>query len=354
MHEALNVVWLGPKPDWFGFEEAAAELETVELDCRPGAGKPRDLARSVSNPAVIHIADPAWKDVHGLRAALPESAVVLDLSANGQRPDARMAGRQAADSDLVLLGSLAELREFRRRYPSLSSRTALLRRPIDLTRYAPREALRERRDRDLRRFQRFHRLAGPMILFVGPYTEAGGLDRLIDVVYGLRERSPELRLAAIRDGALDQRYLDRCERLALGLGHHGIIEWTPDPDEVPLWCALAHVVCLPCRESVGAEAAKLAAAAGRPFVGTEVEPLLEHVAEGETGFLIPSGDIELLGAALEALLGDEEEAGRLGETARRHTEEEFSPAAAASRLQQLWAHTVDGRNTWVARGNGQA
>lgn len=351
--DALRIAWIGPKPSWFEFDEAAAELEAVELDFPPGARKARELAARVADPAVIHVAESGWKDVQGLRTALPGSAVVLDLSANGERADSRSAEKRAADSDLVLFGSLAQLREFRRRYPSLAARTALLRQPIDLTRYAPYEELRQRRDRDLRRFQRFHRLAGPLVLFAGPYTEAGGLDRLIHVVYGLRERNAEIRLAAIREGALDQRYLDRCERLALGLGHHGIIEWTPAADEVPLWYALAKVVCVPCREAVGAEAAKLAAAAGRPFIGTEVEPFLEHVADGETGFLIPSGDLELLGAALEAVLGDEEEADRLGQAARGRAEEEFSPAAAANHLRHLWTEAVRERTARRARSNGR-
>lgn len=351
VQEALRVAWIGPKPDWFELDGAAAELGEVKVDFHDGAVTSRELADVLPFPAILHVAQPSSKNVRELRKAVNGSAVVLDLSGDGR--GGRAAGRRAADSDLILFGSLAQLREFRRRFPSLAPRTALLRHPIDLTAYAPREALRERRDRDLRRFQRFHRLNGPVVLFAGPYTEAGGLDCLIEVVYGLRERNGEIRLAAVRHGALDQRYLDRCERLALGLGHHGVIEWSSAPDEIPLWYALATVVCLPCREAVGPEPARLAAAAGCPFVGSEFEPLLEHVADGETGFLVPPDDLATFGAALEALLGDEEEARRLGEAARRRSEEEFSPASAARQLRQLWTEVVGERSTRFARGNGR-
>ena len=38
-----------------------------------------------------------------------------------------------------------------------------------------------------------------------PYTEAGGLDLLIEAVFRLRERMPDLRLAAVPHGPTDPR-----------------------------------------------------------------------------------------------------------------------------------------------------
>ncbi len=93
-----------------------------------------------------------------------------------------------------------------------------------------------------------------MVLFVGPYTEAGGLDLLLEVVFRLRERMPDLRLAAIPHGPTDPDYRDRCEMRALGLGHHGIVEWEPVDSEVPFWYAIAAVVCSPAREATSAGA----------------------------------------------------------------------------------------------------
>jgi glycosyltransferase involved in cell wall biosynthesis len=144
----------------------------------------------------------------------------------------------------VLAGSGWELGELSRRLPP-GTRTAVLPRPIDLDRRAPEPRLAEAkgRGRDLCRFRRFHRLAGPVILFAGPFTEAGGLDALADAVFALRERVADLRLATIPHGRGDAHYRDRCEMRILGLGHHGIVEWTPSEDEVPFWYATAAVVC---------------------------------------------------------------------------------------------------------------
>jgi glycosyltransferase involved in cell wall biosynthesis len=76
-------------------------------------------------------------------------------------------------------------------------------------------------------------------------------------------------------------------------------------------------------------------------VGSDVAGLAEHVVEGETGFLVSPDDLDTLTAALEALLGDEDEAGRLGTCARERAEEQLSPAAAARRLRRLWSEGAD-------------
>jgi glycosyltransferase involved in cell wall biosynthesis len=52
------------------------------------------------------------------------------------------------------------------------------------------------------------------------------------------------------------------------------------------------------------------------------------VTEGETGFLVPAGDVNLLSAAMGRLVDDRERCARMGEAARRSVEGRFSSAAA--------------------------
>jgi glycosyltransferase involved in cell wall biosynthesis len=272
---------------------------------------------------------------------------VLDLCGDGESRLSRRGARSARDADLVLVGSLAELQEFRQRHPALADRTALFVRPVDLVNNAPLEQLHKLRDAQVKRFRRMHRLAGPMVLFAGPYTREGGLDLALDAVFRLREQTSELRLAAIPHGVIDQDYLDEIERRALALGHHGIVEWSPEPSDVPLWYGLASVVCAPSRSAVDTRAPKLAAAAGRPFVGSDVPGRSDDVVEGRTGFLVPPGDLDSLTAALEAVLGDGDEAKRVGANAREWAEEKLSPAGAARRLRRFWIEGA-GRGTQLA------
>jgi glycosyltransferase involved in cell wall biosynthesis len=208
--------------------------------------------------------------------------------------------------------------------------TGLARASLDLEHWAPLESLRERRSRDLKRLQRVHRLASPIVLYAGPYDAAGGLDLAIEAALDVRERKPDIRLVAIPLGAIDRRYLDRCERRALALGHHGVIEWSVPTDDLPLWFALADVVCAPYREAAASGVELFAAAAGRPLVATDVAPFAGFL-DDETGILMANPlDPAHLVAAIEALISDSEEARRPGAAARLKMEKGLPTAAAAS------------------------
>jgi glycosyltransferase involved in cell wall biosynthesis len=272
-----------------------------------------------------------------LRRALPLTALVLDLSGEGDSELGWRSARQAAHADLILVGSLWELRELRRRWPSLAPKTVLFRRPLNLAGDASQHNLLLSRATEFSQFRRASGLTGPVVLFAGPYTEAGGLDLAIEAAARVAARNSDLRFAAILQGPTDRRFVERCRRRAASLAERFLMAASPPADDIALWYGAADVVCLPCREPVSAEPTRLAAAAGKPFVGSEVEPLLEHVVDGHTGFLLPVGDLETLTAALEALIGDREEARRLGQAARRKAEQDFSPAPAAKKLVGLWA-----------------
>src|SRR5262249_9195697 len=150
---------------------------------------------------------------------------------------------------------------------------------VDLEAVVPLAEAKARDEAELRRFRRFHRLAAPLVLYVGPYTEAGGLDLLVDAVTALSVQGLDVRVAAIPDGRIDHEYLDLCEGRALGLGHHAIVEWSVSAADRALWLALAAAVSLPARRPVPTQAAQLAAAAARPIVGSDLSPLTEQVED---------------------------------------------------------------------------
>ena len=328
---SIDVSWLGDAPPWLELDDARAALDGLALSFEDDGGAAR----------ILHVGAASLRRLGAIRRARPNAAVVLDLCGEEEGRLSWRDARAAAGADLILLGSLAELQAFRQRHARLAERTALFVRPVDLDAHAPLKQLHKTRDAQIKRFRRMHRLAGPVVLYAGPYTRDGGLDLTLEAVYTMRERSPELRFAAIPHGAIDQDYLDRCERRALALGHHGIIEWNPDPTDVPLWYALASIVCTPARRPVGSTSPKLAAAAGRPFVGSDLPCLAENVVEGKTGFLVSPDDLDTLTAALEALLGDEDEASRLGAGGLEWAAEHLSPAGAAKRLRRLWSEGAE-------------
>ncbi len=63
-----------------------------------------------------------------------------------------------------------------------------------------------------------------------------------------------------------------------------------------------------------------AAACGTPTVASDVPGLRDSVVDGQTGFLVPHGDVEMLSRRIEELLEDEEKRKRLGVAARSFAE----------------------------------
>jgi glycosyltransferase involved in cell wall biosynthesis len=215
------------------------------------------------------------------------------------------------------------------------SRSALFRGSVDLSRFPADSLGIEPADR---------REGGPQtLLFYGPFTQEGGLDLVVEAAVALRSCDVETNVAALLDGRLDDRYLARVRRWAVRLALDLAVETSVPARRIPMWFTRADAVVLPCRQDVGAEAAMLAAAARRPFVGAEVESLLETVDERATGVLVPCNDVKALVRALQHLAGDREEAARLGRAARTKLESEMSPRAATERLRELWRDAISRR-----------
>ncbi len=63
-----------------------------------------------------------------------------------------------------------------------------------------------------------------------------------------------------------------------------------------------------------------AAACGTPTIASDVPGLRDSVVDGQTGFLVPHGDVETLSRRIEDLLGDDEKRKRLGVGARSFAE----------------------------------
>ena len=63
---------------------------------------------------------------------------------------------------------------------------------------------------------------------------------------------------------------------------------------------------------------------GRPVVASAVGGLLDLVADGETGILVPPGDVGALRSALQRLLDDPHLRRRMGEAGRERVREQFS------------------------------
>jgi glycosyltransferase involved in cell wall biosynthesis len=78
-----------------------------------------------------------------------------------------------------------------------------------------------------------------------------------------------------------------------------------------------------------------AMACGRPVVASATGGLPEAVIDGETGLLVPAGDVGALRDGLRALLSDPMLRRRLGEAARRRACL-FTASAITARIEQVY------------------
>src|SRR4029077_17187099 len=140
------------------------------------------------------------------------------------------------------------------------------------------------------------------VLYVGRLSPEKNVDTLLEAV-------GYLNLVVAGDGRLRERVPS-----ALGAVPHA---------EVERLLERASVVVAPCeREGFGLAAAE-AMAFGRPVVAAAGAPLLELVADGETGMLVPPRDAAALRAAVERLLADPALRDHLGSEARARARERF-------------------------------
>jgi glycosyltransferase involved in cell wall biosynthesis len=76
-------------------------------------------------------------------------------------------------------------------------------------------------------------------------------------------------------------------------------------------------------------------ASGLPVIATDIAGIPEQVADGESGYLIPTGDAETLAQRLDELLSDAELRERMGNRGKERAER-FSIEMMRDDLDQLY------------------
>jgi glycosyltransferase involved in cell wall biosynthesis len=137
-------------------------------------------------------------------------------------------------------------------------------------------------------------------------------------------RHPAALALLLGEGEEQERLKAQAERLGitgrvLFAGFH--------QDVLPFYAAM-DVVVLPSIEGEGLPRALLEGGLlGQPCIGTRLSGVPEIVRDGETGFVVPTGDARALAERLDTLLGDAALRERMGAAAREYVRETFTIAA---------------------------
>jgi 2-deoxystreptamine N-acetyl-D-glucosaminyltransferase/2-deoxystreptamine glucosyltransferase len=161
----------------------------------------------------------------------------------------------------------------------------------------------------------------PEVLYVGRLSPEKGILELVQAVEGMK-------LAVAGDGPLRAQV-------------PGALGFVPHHELPPLYERAAVVAVPSHREGFGVACAE-AMAAGRPVVASAVGGLLDLVVDGETGLLVPPGNVGALRAALERLLDDVELRRRMGEAGRERIREHFTWPAVTDLTIQAYEDALAG------------
>lgn len=102
-------------------------------------------------------------------------------------------------------------------------------------------------------------------------------------------------------------------------------------------------VAMSRQESFGVAVAE-ASAAGLPVVASNVGGLPEVVVDGETGFLVQSGDAEALAGCLDRLLADEALRDRMGAAGREFVARHFDWEDSVTQMMSIYGQLREARN----------
>lgn len=156
---------------------------------------------------------------------------------------------------------------------------------------------------------------GPVVAFLGRLRKYKGAQHVLRAFPAVLAAVPEARLDVIGDGP----YRGALERLAARLGVASRVRFLgalPHAAKVDALNEAQVSTCPSPKEGWGLTVVE-ANACGAPVVASRSPGLVESVRDGETGILVPHGDVPALAGAVVRLMRDRDARLRMAEAGRR-------------------------------------
>jgi glycosyltransferase involved in cell wall biosynthesis len=171
-----------------------------------------------------------------------------------------------------------------------------------------------------------------LLIVVAKLMEQKGHAFLLRALPPLQERFADLHVLLVGDGPLRAAL---AERIA-GLPGAARVHLVGNRRDVGDLLAASDLFVLPSLWEGLPMALLEAMASGLPVVATRVSGSAQVVVDGESGLLVPPGDVERLSEAIATLLDDPARARRMGRAARERVERSYSARAQAARHAELY------------------
>lgn len=339
-----------------GIRHRPLEGSTRGFDLRADLRAMRSFARIVrqERPDLVHTHNPkpgiygrvlsralgvdhVVNTVHGLYAT-PEDTLVRRTVVYG------LEALASRCSDLELMQNIEDLELVTSTRISPPDRVRLLGNGIDIDRFDTKlsGAGSANGDRDAIRRELGVAPEATVVLSVGRLVAEKGIPELL-AASELLDEPNELLIVGPHDpekaDGLEPALIDRAtERGVQFLGHRLDIERL---------LAAADIFVLASHREGFPRSVMEAAAAGLAVVATDIRGCRQAVDHGETGLLVPAGDVSALADAISALIADPAWRKQLGKAGRRKAEESFDERHVIDRLfdgyRELAGPQADGR-----------
>jgi glycosyltransferase involved in cell wall biosynthesis len=170
------------------------------------------------------------------------------------------------------------------------------------------------------------------ILFLGRIGERKGVPQLIDALHDMQD-NPGWRATIAGDGDVEA---SKTRSTALGLGNRVAFPGWVGPATVASLIASADILVLPSFAENLPVSVIEGMAAGLAVVATPVGAVEDIIRDGETGLLVPPGDVPALTDALLRLVNDPALRARLGSAAQAVHRECLELAPFAETICNIW------------------
>jgi len=181
--------------------------------------------------------------------------------------------------------------------------------------------------------------AFPVIGYVGRIMPEKDLDTWLRAAALVSQRYPAARFVLVGEGK-DGSTLDQLRRLAAELGIAGKVHFAGYRENLLPAYAAFDIFFLSSRREGLPNSILEAMAMGLPVVTTDVAGAKELVLDGQTGYVLPQGDVHGMACAIIALTDDEIFRQRMGRRDRERVEREFSFTTRLQCIEALYENAL--------------